>query len=198
MRNTILRTIAGILLIVSLLSTAACSSNLQNPSGEADVSSVVSTARETDALPEKANDSVVFDLDTQYESEIQNAISTAEMVEVNTRYADLWEERMHTYYQRILDFYEHDYTDSAYADYIEFYDVDPVQIQASAMQVQQNWEAYYQSEMDYYLSHLQSVYGPGTIIPIVQSDHRYQLIRARAVDLYEQCRTIGFDPDAAE
>ena len=109
-------------------------------------------------------------IEEAYQKESKRVSSHAELTQINEKYAEIWLARMDEYYDR-AELYAHETNDLSLAEQIE--------------ESRQSWDSYRTAETEYAKSCLLSVYGSGSIVPVLLSDYRREFCRNKAMELYK-------------
>lgn len=121
-------------------------------------------------------------LDTEYQEQLDNAVSNAEILGIKNDFAELWSEKVDEYYSLMIEYYERpDNRPQQHIDYMPY-----SKVKEDILKMQQQWLESYEAEKEYYMDFLTTIYGGGSIIGIVAADHDYMLARSKALLLYEQ------------
>lgn len=109
-------------------------------------------------------------IEEAYQKESKSVGSNAELTQINEEYAAIWLARIDEYYER-AELYARRKNDSSLAE----------QIEAS----RQSWSSYRTAQTEFAKSSLLSVYGSGSIVPVLLSDYLRVLYRDKAMELYK-------------
>lgn len=121
------------------------------------------------------------EIDEARSVELETAISTADMVYVNQKYADMWQDVANKYYEKIVNY------NGIIQPSDNYYTSDDLHTFVSNMK--NNWEQYYKIESENYLKTLQTIYQGGTVTGTIISGYHYNMQKEwalRVVDIYEQ------------
>lgn len=121
------------------------------------------------------------EIDEARSVELETAISTADMVYVNQKYADMWQDVANKYYEKIMNY------NGIIQPSDNYYTSDDLHTFVSTMK--NNWEQYYKIESENYLKTLQAIYQGGTVTSTIISSYHYNMQKEwalRIVDIYEQ------------
>lgn len=121
------------------------------------------------------------EIETDYKEEFKTAYSTADMYNINKKYADKWQEIAEKYYQKIINY------DGILQTNENYYSSDDLHIFVANMK--SNWEQYYKIESENYLKTLETIYQGGTIVVTLIGNHHYNTQKDWALQLvaiYEQ------------
>ena len=112
-----------------------------------------------------------FALDVEYANSYLRAASNYEKGEVNRQFAEKWKQEAELYLNKICEIADENLKQAVIAS-------------------QAAWEDAYELHMKANFAYLEYVYGPGTIIPILQSKYGYDLQRERAIELYKMYNEV--------
>lgn len=124
---------------------------------------------EQPSLPEQENsaeNTLVAQLDEEYEAAINEAISNIEICEINQRFTEEWKKIIEEYYTLLLD-------------------TNTEALRVHIKKDKEEWPQYAQTRIDLELEYLQQIYGSGSIVPVIQSNFICELHREKSIELIE-------------
>ena len=124
--------------------------------------------------------SVVNELDEAMNRELEADSTTAGMVDINVRYAEKWQALADEYYEKLMD-----YESSFRASSEDFH--------GYISDLKTNWEEYYAVECETYNNIIHWMYDPGTIVPVLMSEHSCELTREWTIELIDIAYSLGIE-----
>ena len=118
-------------------------------------------------------------LDAEYQEQLDNAVSNAEISNIKHNFAELWLEKVDEYYSLIIEYYDtYDNSPPQYVDYLK--------VKEDTIKMQQQWSEYYEAHEKYYMDFLTTIYGAGSTKGIAAANYSYMLARSKALLVYAQ------------
>ena len=185
-----------LLLTVLALCLSGCQWEREKPQTESPETSAVTTAA-TESVPTESTgsaeellrgnylqDRYIAEIDGAYaeEAKLPDSSTTAGMVQLSAKYADMWAAVADEYYQKLMAY--DDVTDNSLG-----YTADDLHRYISTMK--ENWEQYYQVQCENYNDTLRVIYDRGTIVGPISGDYRYKLQKDWALFILEICEQLG-------
>lgn len=186
-----------LLLAVLALCLSGCQWEREEPQTGAPETSAVTTAA-TESVPTESTgtaeellrgdylrDRYIAEIDGAYaeEAKLPDSSTTAGMVQLSAKYADMWAAVADEYYQKLIEY------DGIIQPSDSYYSSEDLHMFLSNMKT--NWEQYYQVQCENYVGTLQCIYGPGTIVGPISGDYRYKLQKDWALFILEICEQLG-------
>ncbi len=173
----------AIALFVASLMTACDKGSVPTPSESTEA---ITTTEQTPPVEESDKSSTVIDrLDEEMKQAFFNDSTTASMVDISVEYRQKWQDVADEYYNKLMEY-------DGLVEYSEFsYSSEDFHTFLSSMKT--NWEEYYNVECENYYGILQSIHGPGTIVPVLMSEHQCELTREWAIELIDIASLLGIE-----
>lgn len=118
-----------------------------------------------------SSDTIIYNLDEEFKKEMDNTNGvTSKIIEVLTKYSDLWEKEMNNYYSSLLNVLNNN--------------------KMYLIQSQKSWEIYSNNNNQLIYQCNILLYGEGSYLNILKAEIVYQKYRQRAIELKELCTIL--------
>ena len=170
---------------------SGCSSQLNDEFGSDNSSNdfVGGIAEENaKALSEKYNQGYL--IDEQYIEEYKTSKDMADMDNITTKYANLWQDKVNHYSKSLSEHIKEQYeNDEVALEYVQYHNWNIEVFDA----MQKEWEEYAENQIKNYQEFVCLRYWSGTAAGSAMVVFEYDLYRNRAIELYEYCELWGVE-----
>ena len=109
----------------------------------------------------------LLSIDEKYYKEKKQATSNAELTNLNEKYSNIWKEKIDFYYEKIKCSFSYE----------------EIHAKNEVDSLKESWNEYYKNEITSTNKVLASIYGSGSIVPVVLSEYDMLLCRNKAIEL---------------